>query len=394
MFDELEFDDDIDDDLGGGEPYASKSEGLLPPPQVQNVLGHDEQEQLILSLYNQDKLPHGIAFTGTKGIGKASFAYRLTKFLFHDNENATDSLFGGDALKAENFNVPQDSNSAHKVASLGHPDLLVIELPIDDKTGLRKNTIPVESIREIAKFMHSTAAMGGWRICLIDDADLMTNAAQNALLKILEEPPHKVLIILVAHRMGHFLPTIKSRLRVMPFKPLAQENIDALLSRSGLDVHNKALIHCLSEGSIGTAIELAEQEDMEVTASVFNCFHTTTGLNRIEVMKLSEFLSMKKKEDDGFPFFVMLMTKIAAELVRLKAMHKSFYESLLFTALRSHPQSAVLENYFNSQDLQFFVANYDRLRLHFDEGQRAYLDRHHLAQEAFEILIGNRQDGS
>ena len=304
MFDELEFDDDLDGDLGGGLPYTAVSEGLLTPPQVQNVLGHDEQEQLILSLYNQDKLPHGIALTGTKGIGKASFAYRLAKFLFHDGENATDSLFGGEALKAENFNVPAESDAARKVSSLGHPDLLIVEAPVDERTGAQKTTISVDAIREISKFMHSTAAMGGWRICIIDDADLMTSQAQNALLKVLEEPPHKALIILVAHRMGHFLPTIKSRLRVMPFKPLSQENLDELLSRSGLDIHNKALIHCLSEGSIGSAVELAEQEDMEISASVFDCFDESTGLNRIEAMKLSEFLSMKKK-DDSFPFFVM-----------------------------------------------------------------------------------------
>lgn len=179
---------------------ADEQAGLLPAREQRSCIGHETLEQHLLSAISDGKVPHGLMFTGIKGIGKATFAHRLAKFLLtHDkgglNDDAGAGLFG-DALPEPEFSYtsldtdPEATDVKLYLAS-AHPDALTVERPYDDAKDRYKDAIDVESVRKIEPFLRMTASDGGWRIVVIDDADTMNRNSQNALLKILEEPPKK-----------------------------------------------------------------------------------------------------------------------------------------------------------------------------------------------------------
>ena len=125
--------------------------------------------------------------------------------------------------------VPAASGVFRRVASGGHADLLVVERAYDPRRRRLRSEIVVEDTREIAAFLRLTAAEGGWRVVIVDGADEMNRSAANALLKILEEPPRRALLLLVAHSPGRLLPTIRSRCRRFPMTPLPPSVVSRLL---------------------------------------------------------------------------------------------------------------------------------------------------------------------
>ena len=216
------FDDFVDEDSFFEEEGANASaptSSLAPPRENGEVLGHDIIEQSLLSLYNNDKLPHALIFAGPMGVGKTTMAFRVARFLLkHGSADSNqDSLFGDAPAPPTNMHVPADDPVSHKVASGGHPDLRTIERPMDERKGTRKNSVDVETARTIAPFLRMSASEGGWRIVIVDEADTMNYFAQNAILKILEEPPPKALLILICNRLGAMIPTIRSRCRTFNF---------------------------------------------------------------------------------------------------------------------------------------------------------------------------------
>lgn len=383
MFEEFELDDDKD---VAAVPVKAGT-ALRAPEASQFCLGHGDTEKLLLSLYNSGKFPHSIALSGIKGIGKATLAYRFAKFLLQEQDHQADALFGGEALAATSFDIPENSDVFQKVASGGHPDLLKVERAYDEVKDIRKASLLVEDIRKIPQFMQSTAAMGGWRICVIDDADTMNISAQNALLKILEEPPQKSLLILVAHRMGNFLPTIKSRLRVFQCNPLNESDFNTLLDKSEINSSDKNLIYILSQGSFGVARSLFEEGGLEVIDDLLDGVNEQGLPDHLKIMTLADQLS-GKGQDPSFSVFVLFMQKLSEEFVRLKALKRSLDQSELLCALPNKMKFQAFNEIFSRQSLQDLVEIQDSLRQHFRDSERAYLDKRFIVQHAFEILTG------
>ena len=225
--------DDIEDEFSqfdeGSVAVSVSPQGFLPPRESDLFLSHTDIEQRLLQMMTAGKMPHGVIFRGQKGIGKATFAYRLARFLFkYGGQGSADAgLFGEAAPPAwpDNMDVARDDPVFRRVASGGHPDFMALE-PAEGKTGL-----DVDQVRTLIPFLRRTASDGGWRIVIIDDADTMNRNAQNALLKILEEPPANTALILIANNTSAFLPTVRSRCRTFDFKPLDQDSFSQLLQR-------------------------------------------------------------------------------------------------------------------------------------------------------------------
>ena len=118
-----------------------------------------------------------------------------------------------------------------------HPDLMVIERGYDEKRDRLRTEIVVDDIRRAVDFMHLKSAMGGWRVVIVDCADEMNRNSANALLKILEEPPQRTLLLLVSHAPGGLLPTIRSRCRRLELAPLPDAIVSELIHHyePGLD---------------------------------------------------------------------------------------------------------------------------------------------------------------
>ena len=121
--------------------------------------------------------------------------------------------------------MPADHPAARRIAGQAHSDLLVLERVINEKTGKLFTVTRVEDVRRTVPFFGSTAGEGGWRVAIVDPLEDLNRAGENALLKVLEEPPPRALLLLVSHAPGRVLPTIRSRCRTLILRPLAAEDI-------------------------------------------------------------------------------------------------------------------------------------------------------------------------
>ena len=114
---------------------------------------------------------------------------------------------------------------ARRVAAQAQGDLLVIERVVNEQTGKLYTVIRVDDVRRTVSFFGSTAGEGGWRIAIVDSVDELQREGANALLKVLEEPPPRALLLLVSHAPGRELPTIRSRCRRLLLRPLAADDV-------------------------------------------------------------------------------------------------------------------------------------------------------------------------
>lgn len=231
----------------------------LEPRETSDLIGHEEAERHLLEAWRSERLAHGWLLCGPKGIGKATLAFRFARFVLSGGAgqgglfaDAPDSLF-----------LPPESPVFRRVVSGGHADFLLVERGYGDGSKpKRRSEIVVDEVREVGSFLSLTPAEGGWRVVVIDAADEMNRNAANALLKVLEEPPRRALLLLVSHNPAGLLPTIRSRCRMLNLRPLADRHVGDLLRRHRPDLDPAAVstLVGLAEGSIGRALDLAERD--------------------------------------------------------------------------------------------------------------------------------------
>ncbi|MGE4220885.1 MAG: DNA polymerase III subunit delta', partial [Alphaproteobacteria bacterium] len=202
------------------------------PRRTAGLLGHEAAEATILQLWQANRLPHAVLLSGPRGIGKATLAYRIARFILANGVHAAQepSLFGDIAPPPDSLHIGEDDPVFARVASGGHADLLAIERSVNPDTGRPRRDIVVDDIRKVTGLIRHTAAEGGWRIVIVDSADDMNQNAANALLKMLEEPPPNVLFLLVNHAPGGLLPTIRSRCRRLALSALPPDIFQRLLT--------------------------------------------------------------------------------------------------------------------------------------------------------------------
>jgi DNA polymerase III subunit delta' len=238
---------------------AEAKEGAEPPhPRETTVLfGHGEAEQVLLEAYRSGRIPHAWLIGGPNGIGKATLAYRMARFVLAHPDPRAPAV-----RRATSLALPDDDRTLRRVAAQGHPDLLVLERVVNDKTGKLYTVIRVDDVRRTVPFFGSTAGEGGWRVCIVDTADeLQYPQAANALLKILEEPPPNALLLLISHAPARLLPTIRSRCRRLSLRPVSTDDVAraaALALGRAVEEPELREAAALSEGSIGRALTLLE----------------------------------------------------------------------------------------------------------------------------------------
>ena len=127
--------------------------------------------------------------------------------------------------QATSLAVDPENPVARRVAAQAQGDLLVLERLVNEQTGKLYTVIRVDDVRRTVSFFGSTAGEGGWRIAIVDAVDDLQREGANALLKVLEEPPERTLLLLVSHAPGRVLPTIRSRCRRLLLRPLAADDV-------------------------------------------------------------------------------------------------------------------------------------------------------------------------
>ncbi len=225
-----------------------------PLPRETTVLfGHEDTERAFLAVYRSGRVPHAWLIGGEPGIGKATLAYRIARFvLAHPDPSHVPA--------AASLDLDPNHRTVRRIAVNAHSDLLTLERTVGD-TGKLRTVITVDQVRRLATFFGSTAGEGGWRVCIVDSADeLKYPEGSNALLKMLEEPPPRSLFLLVSHAPGRLLPTIRSRCRRLALRPLGQADVvraaSIALGTSGDDPALTAAA-AAARGSVSRAIALA-----------------------------------------------------------------------------------------------------------------------------------------
>ncbi len=226
-------------------------------------------------------MPHAWLLAGPKGIGKATLAYRVARFVLVPKAGAA-GFFGEAAPAPNSLLVDADNPALARIAAGAHPGLLTIERSVNQKTGKLRGEIVVEDVRRLTSFLAMTAAGGDWRVVVVDVADEMNRNAANALLKGLEEPPPRTVFLLVSHSPGRLLATIRSRCRLLSLSPLPATVVMRLLTERIPDLSNDnaAALAKLSDGSIGGAMRLAEHGGLELYRELVGLL---AGLDRLDI---------------------------------------------------------------------------------------------------------------
>jgi DNA polymerase-3 subunit delta' len=247
---------------------ALEFEGAVeaPHPRETSVLfGHADAEQALLAAYRSGQCPHAWLIGGQRGIGKATLAYRMARFALAYPNPALPAV-----QTATSLAVPPDHPVARRVATQAHSDLLVLERTLNEKGKLRQD-IAVEDVRRCVPFFGSTAGEGGWRIAVVDAVDELNVAGANALLKILEEPPPRALLLLVSHAPGRTLATIRSRCRRLSLRPLSTEHVaQAAAAALGKTPDEEAIQSAAraADGSVARALMFLSGDALEVRRRV------------------------------------------------------------------------------------------------------------------------------
>ena len=214
---------------------------------MSDLIGHDEAWREWHSALGSARMHHAWILTGLKGLGKAQFA-----------RAAAAQLVAEPGMKQPPIEM--------------HPDILIPEHPPENKEEVkkredgqpykRKRSIPIDEVRTLQRRLTTRPTLGNRRVVIIDPADDLEKNAANALLKSLEEPPEGTFFLLVTHRLGRLLPTLRSRCRVLRFTPLADDQIEAILRESapGADAATRAAAIAAAEGSPGAALEFVAQD--------------------------------------------------------------------------------------------------------------------------------------
>ncbi len=223
-------------------------------PRETNVLfGHVAAEETLLDAYRGGRIPHAWLIGGPPGVGKATLAYRMARFVLAHPDPAAAQV-----QRATSLDVDPADTAAKHIASGSHGGLLVLERTLNER-GVLRTAISVEDARKTVTFFGATAAGGGWRICIVDTVDELNANSANALLKVVEEPPPRSLFLLLSNAPARVLATVQSRCRKLNLRPLAAPDvIRAAAAAAALPDSDPGLRQAaeVSEGSVGRALML------------------------------------------------------------------------------------------------------------------------------------------
>jgi DNA polymerase-3 subunit delta' len=287
--------------------------GDAPHPRfAAQVFGQDTAQAGFLDAFNAGRLHHGWLISGPEGIGKATLAWRIARFLLTMPDAAPAGLFA--APPPATLTTDPGHPVAHRLRALSDPGLFLLRRPFDDKTDRLKTQITVEEVRRLHNFFHLSAADGGRRVVIVDAMDEMNTQGANALLKMLEEPPARTTLLLIAHQPGRLLPTIRSRCRELRLSPLGPVAMAAALEQAGVGTPDApAALAELAGGSVGEALRLIAEDGLTMYARLAALADALPRLDRPAMLALADLTAGRNdaRADLMFQLLDRLITRLA-----------------------------------------------------------------------------------
>jgi DNA polymerase-3 subunit delta' len=307
------------------------------PAENPYLIGHDDEVNLFLSAYNSGSLHHGWLITGDEGIGKATLAYKIARFL----------LSAEDGKKYQSLDIDVNGPVFAQVLQRSHPDFKVLERDytetdkkklikainageeVDEemKQGLKRSSvIKVEDVRDVVSFLMKKSFNDNWRVVIVDSTDDLNTSSANALLKVLEEPPLKSILLLISHNPGRLLPTIRSRCARLSLKPLKNEEVASLLRRYMPDLKEAEVqkLAKLSGGSIGRAMRYAENDALDMYEKIQKVCYAGAKCDGEVLLALAENAAA---DEDCWALFCELICRFAREALPEAKEPREFYNA-------------------------------------------------------------------
>ncbi len=291
-------------------PQSDQIEGAPHPRETLALYGQSAAEATFLEAFASDRLHHAWLITGPQGIGKATLAWKLARFLLATPPQVDGGLFGAPP-PPESLDVAADHPVNTRVLALSDPGLYLLRRAYDVDKKRFKAQIGVEDIRAMASFFGLTNAEGGRRVVILDAADDMNVNAANALLKILEEPPADAILLLISHQPSGLLPTIRSRCRVLRCQPLGEAEMSAALQATGAE--STPGVAALASGSVGDALRLIHGDGLALYASLLDLAEEFPRMDRSKALKLADAVAARGAEAK-FDLFERLVELFLARL--------------------------------------------------------------------------------
>jgi len=242
-------------------PESDCLNGALHPRRNMTLIGHRAAERAIVDAFNSGRMHHAWLIQGPRGVGKATFAYRVARFF----------LSHGKGEQVANLDADPDEPAVRQIAARSHPDLFVLRREWNKDTKKLRQEIAVGDVRNVISFFNRTSGAGGWRVAIVDSMDDLNRNSANALLKTLEEPPEKALFLLISNAPGALLPTIRSRCRKLVLAPLEDGDVLQAIAAGApdremdtLDEETKSALLTLAKGSPGQAVELLQGSGLQI----------------------------------------------------------------------------------------------------------------------------------
>jgi len=234
---------------------VDRLEGFPHPRETFRLVGQEEALGRAARPIRSGRPPQGWLIAGPAGIGKATLAYRIARYLL---------LYGATDAGPEDLAVAPNDPVSLQVNAGAHPGLLVLKRGINAKTGKLMTETSVDVVRQLAGFFGMTSGAGGWRVAIVDTADDMNPNAANALLKALEEPPVRSMLMLLSNAPGKLLPTIRSRCQRLDLRLLGEDMLAKELAQHlpKMNEGDRSALAKLSDGSLGLALALSGEDTL------------------------------------------------------------------------------------------------------------------------------------
>jgi DNA polymerase-3 subunit delta' len=350
------------------------------PIENTKLFGFRSLEKSIFTDFLKNKLHHSLLITGAKGIGKATFAYKIANKILSTKEKDKNILLSKDI---EIKDLSPFNQTFKLINSKAHPDFFVIEREINPKTKKIEKAIKVDAIRKINEFINLTPSLSDYKVIIIDSADEMNINAQNAILKTLEEPNDNSFIILISHNTNKLLDTIKSRCRMVQVKPIDYKDWKNAISNClngdnvpKLDEEEFQMLSVISDNSVSFALNIIELDGLEFYERILNILVQ----DKPNIEEIQTFASVLKDNSSLFNLFKFFINFFFERIIKFSLNQK-------IDTFTSENEQKAIEIIAIKNESDSIFGKFEYIKQIFSDIERKNLDKKHSIGVLFNEIL-------